>query len=35
MFSDIGKVYSAHVVGLEPSTGKSRGYGFVTFADAE
>jgi hypothetical protein len=29
------KVYSAHVVGLDESTGSSKGYGFVTFADPE
>ena len=35
MFSDLGKIYSAHVVGLDAITGQSRGYGFVSFADAE
>ena len=34
MFSDIGRIYSAHMVGLD-SSGKSRGYGFVTFANNE
>lgn len=33
MFVGVGKVYAAHVVGFEPSSGKSRGYGFVTFAE--
>ena len=33
MFVGVGKVYAAHVVGYEPTTGKSRGYGFVTFAE--
>jgi len=35
MFTDVGKVYSAYVVGLDESTGKSRGYGFVTMASEE
>ena len=35
MFADVGKVYAAHVVGLDEETGRSRGYGFVTFADAD
>jgi RNA recognition motif-containing protein len=34
MFSDLGKIYACHVVGLDAETGKSRGYGFVTFAEA-
>jgi len=34
MFSDLGKIYACHVVGLDAESGKSRGYGFVTFADA-
>ena len=35
MCDPYGKVYGAHVVGYNIETGESRGYGFVTFADAE
>mmetsp|Transcript_86632 Transcript_86632/g.245138 ORF Transcript_86632/g.245138 Transcript_86632/m.245138 type:complete len:590 (-) Transcript_86632:1530-3299(-) len=35
MCDPYGKVYGAHVVGYNVETGESRGYGFVTFADAE
>uniref|UniRef100_A0A6U3W0B0 Uncharacterized protein n=1 Tax=Octactis speculum TaxID=3111310 RepID=A0A6U3W0B0_9STRA len=35
MCEEFGKIYSCTVVGFDPATGNSRGYGFVTFAEED